>query len=130
MLGWCELIMKKSGYLEKAVKYFKECIGMSGGSRDINSLVGMAKCHLVLKQWNEALDSVNQAVVQFPKVLPCLLEKMNILLAMQDWDQAYETSKRILSTDQFCVEALAVTILFMLCREGKYSEVGCLMFCR
>jgi len=68
--------------------------------------------------------SLPQAVVQFPKALPCLLEKMGILLAMQDWEQAYDVSKRVLTTDQFCIQAQAVTILFMLCREGKYSEVS------
>lgn len=96
---------------------------MQGGSRDVNTLVGQAKCHAVLKRWDDALDSINQAVVQHPKNLPCLLEKMNVLLAIQDWEQAYETSKRVLATDPNCIQAKAVTVLYMLCLEGKYSEV-------
>ena len=124
MLGWCELLMKKTGYLEKSMKYFKQCLEMPGGSRDINTLVGIARCYVANKMWEEALESVNQAVVQHPKNMPCLLEKMNILLGIQDWEQAYETSKRVLASDHNCIQAKAVTILYMLCQEGNYSEVG------
>ena len=123
MLGWCEILMKKSGYQNKALKYFKECMELPGGSKDINTLVGVAKCHASLKRWDDALDNVNQAVVQHPKNLPCLLEKMNVLLAIQDWEQAFETSNRILAADANCIQAKAVTVLYMLCLEGKYSEV-------
>ena len=123
MLGWCELLMKKPGYIEKATKYFKECAGMPEGSRDINTLVGLARCHIGLKRMDDALDSINQAVVQNPKHMPCLLEKMNILLAVQDWEQAFETSKRVLSSDPNCLQAKSVVILYLLCQEGKYSEV-------
>ena len=125
MLGWCELLMKKPGYIEKATKYFKECSGMAEGSRDINTLVGLARCHIGLKRMDDALNSINQAVVQNPKHMPCLLEKMYILLAIQDWEQAHETSTRVLSSDPNSIQAKAVVILFLLCQEGKYSEVSC-----
>ena len=123
MLGWCELLMKKPGHLEKAHKYFRDSLEMPGGSRHIDSLVGLAHCQAGLRQWEEAMESVNQAVVQFPNNVVCLLEKMHILLAMQHWDQLQETCQRILSVDQYCIQAQATNILHIFCKEGKYVEV-------
>ena len=102
---------------------------MQGGSRHIDSLVGLAHCQAGLRQWEEAMESVNQAVVQYPKNIVCLLEKMHILLAMQKWDQLQEACQRILSMDQFCIQAQATNILYIFCKEGKYVEVREQLFC-
>ena len=95
------MIIKKPGYNDRAFKHFTDATALTGGQRDITSLMGIAKCQVNFKKWPDALNLVNQAVVQHPKIIPCLLEKMAILLAMQDWEQANETAKRYMEDNYF-----------------------------
>ncbi len=37
---------------------------------------------------------LNQAVASYPGFLPPLMEKMKVLLALQDWEQAVDTARR------------------------------------
>jgi hypothetical protein len=59
--------------------------------------------------------------VGYPWFLPALVEKARLLLALDDWEQAMETAQRILAQDAQNIEALRLTVLFLLARESRYG---------
>ena len=46
-----------------------------------------------------ALEISNQLIVMYPDFYPGLMEKMRVLIALQDWEQAMETSQRVFQAD-------------------------------
>ncbi|XP_063424970.1 tetratricopeptide repeat protein 21B-like [Mytilus trossulus] len=120
--GWIEMMSGRDA--KKAIKYFDDAIQSYDGSRDIDALFGKAKYYEMRHNFTGALDLVNQVIVNYPAFLPALVEKMRLQLALQDWDQSIETAQRALDQDMHCIEALRFQALYMLCREGNYSEAS------
>lgn len=119
--GWIELESGREA--KKAIKYFDDAIGMEG-ARDINALLGKAKYLESRHNFTGALEQINQLIVSYPGFLPALIEKMKLQLNLQDWDQAIETAQRALDTDLHCTEALKYQVIYLLSREGNYSEAS------
>lgn len=119
--GWIELESGREA--KKAIKYFDDAIGMDG-ARDINALLGKAKYLESRHNFTGALEQINQLIVTYPGFLPALIEKMKLQLNLQDWDQAIETAQRALDTDLHCTEALKYQVIYLLSREGNYSEAS------
>eukprot|EP00105_Crassostrea_gigas_P034704 XP_019918852.1 PREDICTED: tetratricopeptide repeat protein 21B isoform X2 [Crassostrea gigas] len=119
--GWIELESGREA--KKAIKYFDDAIGMEG-ARDINALLGKAKYLESRHNFTGALEQINQLIVTYPGFLPALIEKMKLQLNLQDWDQAIETAQRALDTDLHCTEALKYQVIYLLSREGNYSEAS------
>lgn len=119
--GWIELESGREA--KKAIKYFDDAIGMEG-SRDINALLGKAKYLESRHNFTGALEQINQLIVTYPGFMPALIEKMKLQLNLQDWDQAIETAQRALDTDLHCTEALKYQVIYLLSREGNYSEAS------
>lgn len=119
--GWIELESGREA--KKAIKYFDDAIGMEG-ARDINALLGKAKYLESRHNFTGALEQINQLIVTYPGFLPALIEKMRLQLNLQDWDQAIETAQRALDTDLHCTEALKYQVIYLLSREGNYSEAS------
>lgn len=94
------------------------------GARDINALLGKAKYLESRHNFTGALEQINQLIVTYPGFLPALIEKMKLQLNLQDWDQAIETAQRALDTDLHCTEALKYQVIYLLSREGNYSEAS------
>lgn len=121
MKGWVELNSGRDP--KKAIKYFDDAIA-NEGARDIDALFGKAKYFEVRHNYTGALELVNQVIVGYPAFIPALVEKMKLQLALQDWDQTVETAQRALGQDMHCLEALRYQTLYLLCREGNYSEAS------
>ncbi|XP_078334497.1 tetratricopeptide repeat protein 21B-like isoform X7 [Crassostrea virginica] len=119
--GWIELESGREA--KKAIKYFDDAIGMEG-SRDINALLGKAKYLEMRHNFTGALEQINQLIVTYPGFMPALIEKMKLQLNLQDWDQAIETAQRALDGDLHCAEALKYQVIYLLSREGNYSEAS------
>ncbi|XP_061174848.1 tetratricopeptide repeat protein 21B-like isoform X2 [Saccostrea echinata] len=119
--GWIELLSGREA--KKAIKYFDDAIGMDG-SRDINALLGKAKYLESRHNFTGALELINQLIVTYPGFMPALIEKMKLQLNLQDWDQAIETAQRALDADLHCTEALKYQVIYLLAREGNYSEAS------
>lgn len=60
----------------------------------VEALFGKARFLLMRHNFTLSLDVLNRAVATFPRFLPALIEKMRILLALQDWEQTIETAHR------------------------------------
>ena len=56
--------------------------------------IGLARVSALKGRAQDAIDQINRVVVQNPKITCCLLEKLNILLALQSWDEISETADR------------------------------------
>ncbi|XP_038077972.1 tetratricopeptide repeat protein 21B-like isoform X2 [Patiria miniata] len=118
--GWIDLTCGRDAYVKKSGKYFEEAL--SGASKDVEALIGKARYFTLRHNYSGALDQINQAVVSYPGFMPALIEKMRLLMALQDWDQTVETAQRALSQQSSCLEAIRMEILHILCRDGKYEE--------
>lgn len=96
LLGWIDLTCKRENLVKKSGLLFEKVISQ-GNRKDIDALLGKAKYLEYMKQYSQSLDIINQIIVLFSWFLPALTEKAKLLLMMGDWDQAYETSQRVVS---------------------------------
>lgn len=119
--GWIELATAKDPQAKKAYKYFDEVMGMTSNC-DMDATFGICHCLMVRHNFKKALEFINQLIVAFPELLPGLEQKIKLLLALKDWEQATDTAYRALELDQFCIEALCYLTLYNLCKVGDYTE--------
>ena len=56
----------------------------------------------------DGITRLNQLIVKYPKLTPPLIEKMKLVLATKDWDQAVDIASRILAIDSNNIPALQV----------------------
>jgi tetratricopeptide repeat protein 21B len=87
-------------------------------------MFGIAKTKEALNMFTPALDSINRLLVSNPNYTCGIIEKLKLQLSTNDWDQCLEVAHRALSVDPNCVEAIRYQILELLCREGRYNDVG------
>ena len=66
----------------------------SGASKNVEALIGKSRYFTLRHNYSGALDLINQAVVSYPGFMPALIEKMRLLMALQDWEQTVETAQR------------------------------------
>ncbi|GCC22011.1 hypothetical protein chiPu_0000395 [Chiloscyllium punctatum] len=119
--GWIELTCGRDAYAKKAIKYFDE--GNQGGN-DVFAMMGKVQYLEIRQNYSGALDMVNQIIVHFPGFLPAFVKKVELQLALQDWDQTIETIHRLLQKDSHNFEGLGMLALHSLCREGNIKEAG------
>jgi tetratricopeptide repeat protein 21B len=122
MYGWLHVSSFPTSKSEKEQllecrKYFERVL--SSNKQDLEALLGLAKYNEIQMKYRFALDKINEAIVVHPWFVPALFEKAKLLLLMKDWDQCIETAERILSKDQYDIDALRICILFNLTRESR-----------
>ncbi|VDP73880.1 unnamed protein product [Echinostoma caproni] len=49
---------------------------------------------------------------------------MKLQLAIQDWEQALDTSQRCIAIEHSCIDAISFQLLYYLCKVGDHSECG------
>ena len=49
---------------------------------------------------------------------------MKLQLCMQDWEQCEDVAQRAFRIDGNCAEAHKYHYLYLLCKEGNYSDVS------
>eukprot|EP00741_Cyanophora_paradoxa_P023819 tig00021623_g23008.t1 len=131
--GWIDLTCGKQSYADRAMEYFDKALDASAPSsspvgdapaprkKELEALLGKAKCLELKGQYAPALDVLTQVVVSYGWFQPALTEKAKILLAMNNWEEALETAQRVLANDGQNIEALRVAVTFVLVREARYS---------
>ena len=62
--------------------------------KPVDALFGKARFLLLRCNFSHSLEVLNQAVASYPGFLPAIIEKMKVLLALQDWEQANDTAHR------------------------------------
>lgn len=90
----------------------------------MDALFGKARFLLLRCNFSHSLEVLNQAVASYPGFLPAIIEKMKVLLALQDWEQAIDTAHRCLGQDVNCIEANRVIALSLLVREGDFNSAA------
>ncbi|XP_072118143.1 tetratricopeptide repeat protein 21B [Mobula birostris] len=119
--GWIDLTSGREAYAKKAIKYLDE--GIQDGN-DVFAMMGKAQYFEMRQNFSGALEVVNQIIVHFPGFLPAFVKKMELQLALQDWEQTIETVHRLLQKESHNFEALMMLALHLLCREGNIKEAG------
>ncbi|EDO49516.1 predicted protein, partial [Nematostella vectensis] len=119
--GWIDISCGREAFVKKSIKFFDDSLK---NAKNLDALFGKARYLQLKNNFSGALDTVNQAVVAYPECIPALIEKMRLQLALQDWDQTLETAQRALAINRNCIEAQRMVILFMLCRDGSYTEAS------
>ncbi|UYV83543.1 TTC21B [Cordylochernes scorpioides] len=112
--GWQELMTNHNN--KKIIEFFEN------GGGHVDAILGQAKYYEKNKNYSRALDIINQLVVTYPNLLPALVEKMKLQLAMKDWSQTVDSITRILSAEESNLEAYKYSILHTICNEGDYEQ--------
>ncbi|KAJ6659332.1 hypothetical protein lerEdw1_019203 [Lerista edwardsae] len=116
--GWIYVTSDKMHAVKKAIKYLDEGIQ---DNTDIFGMMGKAKYFMVQQNYSGALEIVSQLVVTFPFFTPALVTKMRLHLALQDWEQSIEESKRILSKEANDIDALQYILVNQLAMTGNIN---------
>lgn len=120
--GWCELMMNQKSKL--TLDLFNRAIGIN---ETIDGILGQVRYHQNNSDFERAISVLNRLSVRYPQLNVPLVEKMKTYLASWDYEQAFETSYRILNMEPYNIEALRVKTIVVLCRDGKIEEsVECL----
>ncbi|XP_034257508.1 tetratricopeptide repeat protein 21A isoform X4 [Pantherophis guttatus] len=114
--GWIYVTSDKQHSVKKSIKYLEEGIQ---DNTDIFGMMGKAKYFMVHQNYSGALEIISQLVVTFPFFIPALVTKMKLHLAMQDWEQSVEESKRILSKEPNDIDGLQYMLINHLAVTGN-----------
>ncbi|XP_060104278.1 tetratricopeptide repeat protein 21A [Heteronotia binoei] len=114
--GWIYVTSDKQYSVKKSIKYLDEGIQ---DNADIFGMMGKATYFIVQQNYPGALEIISQLVVTFPYFTPALVTKMRLHLALQDWEQSIEESKRILTKDANDIDALQYTVVYHLAMTGN-----------
>ena len=132
LMGWLELQEVESDEslmlgidpeqsLGRAEAAFEDALAACSAKKDLEALMGKARVLLLKRRYKQALEELNQVIVLYAWFLPALVEKFSVLMAMGDWDQAVETAQRVLAQDQHNIEALRLSVLFLLSQESRHD---------
>lgn len=120
--GWCELMLNQKS--KSTLELFNKSLTLSD---TIDGVLGSVRYHQNNNEFEKAISILNRLSVRYPQLNVPLVEKMKTYLASWDYEQAYETSYRILNMEPLNIEALRIKTIVTLCRDGKIDEsVDCL----
>ncbi|KAJ7322130.1 hypothetical protein JRQ81_018417 [Phrynocephalus forsythii] len=113
--GWIYVTSDQSHAVKKAIKYLDEG---NQDNTDIFGMMGKVKYFVAQQNYSGALLITSQLVVTLPFFTPALVTKMRLHLALQDWEQSVEESKRILHTEPNDIDALQYLVVNHLTMTG------------
>lgn len=120
--GWCELMMNHKS--KSTLELFNRALALN---ETIDGVLGQVRFHQNNNEFERAISILNRLSVRFPQLNVPLVEKMKCFLSSWDYEQAFETSYRILNMEPLNIEALRVKTIVVLCRDGKIDEsIECL----
>ncbi len=84
--------------------------------------MGMALIFERNKQFEDAIKTLNSAIVDFNSFLPAYLVKARVMIALDEWDQADKVVQKILGeVEPENIEALGHRLLYILTRDFEES---------
>ncbi|RLN88750.1 hypothetical protein BBJ28_00009806 [Nothophytophthora sp. Chile5] len=124
--GWVDLTVvvktQRDGDLrDNAIHFFEQ---VPGSRKDAELLLGLAKYYDLKKAFPQALQCFDELTVQFPWFKHSLSEKALVLLRMSNWEQCADSVERALTDNPRELEALRVTVLLLLSRDGRAREAA------
>eukprot|EP01062_Namystynia_karyoxenos_P029524 TRINITY_DN22164_c0_g1_i1.p1 TRINITY_DN22164_c0_g1~~TRINITY_DN22164_c0_g1_i1.p1 ORF type:complete len:1333 (+),score=623.83 TRINITY_DN22164_c0_g1_i1:88-4086(+) len=126
LMGWIHLSSGRSAFVEKSCGDFQKALDTShgGSAADVDAALGRVAYLRHKRQHREAVDQLNQliAACRNDEVLkPITIEKAKVLIEMGEWDQAADTTQRLLHKDKDNVQALMLIVLYLLVIECRFS---------
>jgi tetratricopeptide repeat protein 21B len=91
-------------------------------NKHFNALLGSAKYRELRGDHSGAIIILNPLIIRYPKLSIPLVEKINNLLALKEWEQVVESSNRILLFENSNIDAFKLKTLVVICKEGSYNE--------
>ncbi|XQJ24432.1 Tetratricopeptide repeat/TPR repeat, putative [Leishmania guyanensis] len=140
--GWVDLLSGRGALLEKAGTLFSSVLEMEeahysfyqadtkpggGGSgttkwTDMNAALGYVAFLERKTQFSKAQSLLDRLIVLYPSCsIPPLVSKARLLMHAEDWEQAIEVTRRILTRDKDNVEALTLEALYALAKDTRYD---------
>ena len=62
--------------------------------KDIDAILGKARYQQNRRNFSGALELINQLIVAYAGFVPGVIEKMKVLLSLQNWDEALDAANR------------------------------------
>lgn len=122
MRSWIDFLSGRQAWLEKCGSLFQKVLDMEdGGKIDINAALGRVAYFERKFHFAPAQDLLNRIIVSYPSFTPALIIKARLLLSAEDWEQALETTQRVLSREKNNVEAISLEALHALVKDSHYS---------
>ncbi|CAF0759693.1 unnamed protein product [Adineta ricciae] len=115
--GW---ILIATDVAKESKQYFEAALKLDGTFPD--AAFGYAKYREIRSNFSQALEYVNRVLAVRSDYLPAVLENMKLQLCMQDWEQCEDVAQRAFRIDSNCVEAHEYHYLYLVCKEGNYSD--------
>lgn len=113
--GWCDLFLRtKNGTqvldsAEIALEYGK----------NFDAYMLQVRYHQQNSDFETAINILNHLSIRYPDTNVPIVEKMKIQLASWNWENAKESSARILNLEPNNIEALCIKAMGLICHEGK-----------
>lgn len=121
--GFCDLVINPT-ISKSTLELFEKSLYIKP---NIDATLGLVKYHQINNDFENAISILNKFSVRYPQINIPLVEKMKTLLASWDFEQAQETSYRILNLEPTNIEALRIKAIVLLCRDGNVEEtIECL----
>ena len=110
-------------YARSAIESFAQLAAAgTGGKRTLESLMGMAGAHEMLREYRPALEVVAQMGMDYPWFLPSLVVKARLLMHLRDWDGVLEAVQAVLSQDEGNLEALEILAAYALSQDSDVKR--------
>lgn len=115
-LGWLELDAKKN------TMYFDNALEKS--MRDIEGVFGKCISKKNTGNHSEALELANRLIAYHPTFIPAYVERLKILLEIQNWELLLEGAQRLGGISNDNIDALNMICIHELCFEGPSPTVA------
>ena len=118
--GW--ILIFKCGNIDgtEISDVFRKAIKLNG--KNLDAAIGLSEALMIQNKHNEAVSVVNRCVVQNPSDVLPLVQKLMVVFGMHEWEQITDVVSRIGDLQPNEMETMRVTILVLMCRDGKYEE--------
>ncbi|KAL4708301.1 hypothetical protein ACJJTC_007707 [Scirpophaga incertulas] len=120
--GWNDMFMNQ-GNIPMSVLDCLE-LGVTKNDKDLEALLGLAKFKHLTNDFESSNSILDRLIVQNPRLVIPLIEKMRNELALKKWDAVQDTLERIFFIDHNNVEALKVKIFITLCKNSDCIEAA------
>eukprot|EP01063_Lacrimia_lanifica_P030925 TRINITY_DN5002_c0_g1_i1.p1 TRINITY_DN5002_c0_g1~~TRINITY_DN5002_c0_g1_i1.p1 ORF type:complete len:1347 (+),score=658.12 TRINITY_DN5002_c0_g1_i1:120-4160(+) len=137
LLGWINLTSNRSAFVEKSISNFDKAADPTQGGVEghVDALLGKVAFLDLKKNYSTALHMLNELVASIPKGTEIsnvihierakiLIKKSHNAMKRELWDQAHESTQRILSKDPTNVQALMITNLYLCVVEERSQSVS------
>lgn len=91
--------------------------------QNLLALLIKAKFFQLRRDFQKAIDTLNEACVLYKKFIPSVILKTKAHIVASDWEQCTEYNAKVLQMDATNPEGLFISIFYQLTRESNINQV-------